>query len=112
MKKLLGLIALSITAAAGYLILAPSPIDPVAWDAPVAPAMSGVLAVNNDLQDAELLAQGKLDGPEDTAVDAQGRVYAGLHNGKIVRITADGTVATFADTKAGRWAWTLTCKAI
>ena len=99
MKKLLGLIALSITAAAGYLILAPSPIDPVAWDAPVAPAMSGVLAVNNDLQDAELLAQGKLDGPEDTAVDAQGRVYAGLHNGKIVRITADGTVATFADTQ-------------
>ena len=99
MKKLLGLIALLIAAAAGYLILAPSPIDPLAWDAPVAPAMDGVLAANDDLLKAELLAQGQLDGPEDTAVDAQGRVYAGLHNGKIVRIAGDGTVATFANTQ-------------
>jgi sugar lactone lactonase YvrE len=99
MKKLLGLIAPLIVAAAGYLILTPSPIDPVAWDAPVAPVMDGVLAVNDELLKAQLLAQGKLEGPEDTAVDSQGRVYAGLHNGKVVRIAADGTVSTFADTQ-------------
>lgn len=99
MKKLLGLLVLLIAAMAIYLAVTPSPIDPLAWEAPHAPAMTGVLEPNDTLMKAELLGRGQLHGPEDTAVDAQGRVYAGLHDGRIVRIEADGSVATFVDTR-------------
>ncbi len=97
MKKLLGLLALAIAGAAGYLAITPSPIDPLAWQPQPAPLMTGVLEPNDSLMKAELLAQGQIHGPEDTAVDAQGRVYAGLHDGRVVRI-ADGKVETFANT--------------
>lgn len=99
MNKLLGLLVLLIAAAAIYLAITPSPIDPLAWQAPPAPAMTGVLEPNDTLMKAELLGRGQLHGPEDTAVDAQGRVYAGLHDGRIVRLEADGSVAIFADTQ-------------
>jgi YD repeat-containing protein len=99
MKKLLGLLVLLIAAMAIYLAITPSPIDPLAWQAPPAPAMTGVLEPNDTLMKTELLGRGQLHGPEDTAVDAQGRVYAGLHDGRIVRIEADGSVATFVDTR-------------
>ncbi|VXB68195.1 Gluconolactonase [Pseudomonas sp. 8AS] len=98
MKKLLSLLALAIAGAAGYLALTPSPIDPLAWQPPLAPLMTGALEPNDTLMKAELLAQGQIHGPEDTAVDAQGRVYAGLHDGRIVRIGADGKAETFAAT--------------
>jgi sugar lactone lactonase YvrE len=41
---------------------------------------------NEKLQEAELIAQGKIRGPEDLAFDAQGRMYTGLEDGRIVRI--------------------------
>ena len=97
MKKLLGLLAAPIAALALYLGLTPSPIDPLAWDAPQAPLLSGVLEPNDSLMKAELLGRGQLHGPEDTAVDSQGRVYAGLHDGRIVRIEGE-QVETFVDT--------------
>jgi sugar lactone lactonase YvrE len=97
MKRLLVLLALPIAGAAAYLALTPSPIEPLAWQPQPAPQMSGVLEPNDTLMKAELLGQGQIHGPEDTAVDAQGRVYAGLHDGRVVRI-ADGQVETFAAT--------------
>ena len=98
MKKLLGLVVLLVVALAVYLALTPSPIDPLAWTPPKAPAMTGVLEPNDTLMKAELLAQGQIVGPEDTAVDSQGRVFAGLDDGRIVRIGADGKAETFAQT--------------
>ncbi|MDX1722596.1 MAG: SMP-30/gluconolactonase/LRE family protein [Pseudomonas sp.] len=99
MKKLLGLLVLLIAAVAIYLAITPSPIDPLAWQAPPAPAMTGVLEPNDTLMKAELLGRGQLHGPEDTAVDTQGRVYSGQHDGRIVRLEADGSVTPFADTR-------------
>lgn len=89
----------------------PLPIDPLAWDAPPAPTMTGVLEPNDTLMKAELLAKGQVHGPEDTAVDAQGRVYAGLHDGRVVRIDTDGRLETFAETGGRPWAWTSTPRA-
>lgn len=106
MKKLLGVLALLIAAVAVYLAVTPSPIDPLAWDAPKAPAMTGVLEPNDTLMKAELIAQGQIHGPEDTAVDGQGRLYAGLHDGRIVRIGEKGEVETFVETGGRPWAWT------
>lgn len=98
LKKLLVLPVLLLLAAALYLALTPSPIDPLPWEAPEAPPMTAVLEPNDTLMKAELLARGQIHGPEDTAVDAQGRVYAGLHDGRVVRVLADDSVETFADT--------------
>jgi len=98
MQKILGLACVLLIAGAAYLAITPSPIDPLPWDAPAAPPLTGVLEPNDTLMKAELLAQGQIHGPEDTAVDAQGRVYAGLHDGRVVRIGTDGRLETFADT--------------
>ncbi|MGB4075034.1 SMP-30/gluconolactonase/LRE family protein [Pseudomonas sp.] len=99
MKKLLGLLLALVAAVAIYLTITPSPIDPLAWEAPAIPPMTGVLEPNDTLMKAELLGRGQVHGPEDSAVDAQGQVYSGLHDGRIVRIKADGSVETFADTQ-------------
>ncbi|QRY78873.1 SMP-30/gluconolactonase/LRE family protein [Pseudomonas sp. PDNC002] len=98
MKKFLGLVVLLAAALAVYLALTPSPIDPLAWTPPKAPTLTGVMEPNDTLMKAELLAQGQIVGPEDTAVDSQGRVFAGLDDGRIVRIGADGKAETFVET--------------
>src|SRR5512144_2942496 len=76
-----------------------APIDPAAYTPPKGPELSGVLAPNNLLQKAELLAQGKINGPEEVAVDSLGRVYGGTQNGKILRLLPDGKLEAFAETK-------------
>lgn len=80
------------------LLAALSPVDSVAWTPPAAPALAGVTAPNDRLRSAELLGQGQVVGAEDVDVDAQGRIYGGLADGRIVRLLADGSVETFADT--------------
>ncbi|MCU1716260.1 SMP-30/gluconolactonase/LRE family protein [Pseudomonas sp. 5P_3.1_Bac2] len=99
MRKLLGLLLVALLATALYLFFTPSPIDPLAWEAPTAPVLSGPLEPNDTLMKAELLARGQVHGPEDTAVDSQGRIYTGVENGQVLRIKTDGSVETFADTQ-------------
>jgi len=99
MKKKALIVTLSlITALVLYMALAPSPIDPVAYTPPVKPPLAGVLAPNTALLSAELLAEGRIDGPEDTAVDGAGIVYGGTQDGKIMRVHPGGKLDTFAVT--------------
>lgn len=42
---------------------------------------------------------GQIVGPEEVAIDSFNRVYGGTIDGKILRITSDNQVETFADTK-------------
>ncbi len=86
-------------------LLVPSPIDSVAVEEPPARALQGVLAPDEDLRSARPIAPGRLEGPEDVAIDAAGRLYVGTVDGRIVRIgritlPPDGheVVETFADT--------------
>ncbi|KPK88066.1 MAG: gluconolactonase [Deltaproteobacteria bacterium SM23_61] len=80
-------------------LLQSAPIDPAAYTPPKAPGLTGVLAPNNLLQKAELLARGKIYGPEEVAVDSQRRVYGGTQDGKILRLLPDGKLEVFAETK-------------
>lgn len=82
----------------GYLAFGPGPIDSAAYRPPPAPAMTGVMAPNEALKAAELLGQGQIVGPEDVDVDAQGRVYGGTEDGRILRIDTQGEVEVFAET--------------
>lgn len=98
MKKLtLGVIGILVVFI-GIFILQPAPISPVAYSPPQAQALKGVLAPNNLLQNADLLALGKIDGPEEVALDNQGRVYAGTQDGKIMVLSTDGKLEAFAQT--------------
>ena len=81
-----------------YLSLWPAPIDPVAYEPPESPSMTGVLEANDLLSHAEQLGSGRFAGPEDVAVDEKGRVYTGTAPGLIRRSTVDGKVETFAET--------------
>ena len=93
----LGGAAGTVSLLAGYLVAWPVPIDPVAWDPPTVPAWNGVLAKNDGLRSAERLAVGRVHGPEDVALDDEGRMYVGTHDGKIVRVQGDA-VETLAET--------------
>jgi sugar lactone lactonase YvrE len=79
-------------------IFLPAPISPVAYSPSQAQPLTGVLASNSLLQKAELLAVGKINGPEEVAIDSQNRVYGGTQDGDIVRIMADGRLEVFAQT--------------
>ncbi|MEM6989729.1 MAG: SMP-30/gluconolactonase/LRE family protein [Myxococcota bacterium] len=92
--------ALALLVAAGcYLALWPVSIDPVGWEPPAPPEMTGPLARNDRLLSAERLAVDAVEGPEDVAVASDGRMFVGTHDGKIAEISSDGTVvATVAET--------------
>lgn len=80
------------------VVLLPAPISPAAYSPPKPQEISGVLAANNLLQKAELLALGEINGPEEVALDSQGRVYSGTQDGKIMMLTPDGKLNLFAET--------------
>jgi sugar lactone lactonase YvrE len=80
---LLGLILL-------YLFFWPVPIDPVAWTPQEIPSLTGVYAPNSKLAGVKRLEIGKAFGPEDIAVDRQGRIYTGVDDGRILRLQSDG----------------------
>ncbi|UWN52033.1 hypothetical protein ASALC70_04271 [Alcanivorax sp. ALC70] len=61
MKKIIALLIVAVLAA--YLLFWPVPIEPVAWDAPRAPALEGDYAVNDRLASARRLAAGHGTGP-------------------------------------------------
>lgn len=86
----------------GVFLALPSPIDPAAYTPPAAPELVGPLAPNTTLRGAELLGKGQVVGPEDVAVDDQGRVYGACADGRIVRISfgpgGEERTETFVDT--------------
>jgi len=83
---------------AGYLFFWPTPIDPLPYYPPEPPELTGVLAPNTTLRNAEHIGTGKLNGPEDMAVGVDGVVYAADHDGKIMRVFPNGDVDVFAET--------------
>ena len=97
MKWLLGLLLIGFVLLGSFL-LSPSPVDSTAWDAPPPPALTGKLAPNERLRLADLLARGQVYGPEDTTVGADGVLYTGTQDGKIVRVWPDGRVENWLDT--------------
>ncbi len=99
--KRLGLfIVLIIAVGLAYLLLAPVPIAPAPWTPPVAPTLTGQYAQNTKLSAIQKLSLGEGHKPEDVALDADGRIYAGFEDGRIVVLQPDGTQPrVFADTQ-------------
>ena len=82
-----------------YLFLWPVPIEPIAWEPKRTPGFEGEFAENHLLQGMELFATPDSHGPEDVAIDAEGRIYVGVEEGRILQYAADGSnPRVFADT--------------
>lgn len=97
MKWLIAVLLVLSLVAGGFLLM-PSPIDAKAWQPPEPAAMNGLLAANELLREAELLAKGEVYGPEDTATRSDGVVFAGTQDGYIVRVFPDGRVENWLST--------------
>lgn len=92
----LGVVLLGLTA---WLLLAPTPVDPVAWEPTPDAGFTGEFAPNDDLAGMEVVPLPSGHGPEDVDVDAQGRIYAGLQDGRVLRWDApDAEPEVFVDT--------------
>ena len=88
-----------------YLLLWPVPISPQAWTPPTAPTLTGAYQQNVLLSGVERLAlvpPGTGFAPEDVALDAENRIYAGLADGRIMRLQADGTSPQVFSNTQGR----------
>ena len=88
-KGLFGLLILLLLIVL-YFLVWPVPIEPVAWKAPPNPGYTGPFAENELLKAIEFLEIGTNHGPEDVALDDQGRIYLSTHEGVIVRLQPDG----------------------
>ncbi|MBI3663861.1 MAG: SMP-30/gluconolactonase/LRE family protein [Acidobacteria bacterium] len=74
-----------------YLLAWPVPVEPQAWTPGALPKLEGDYAVNDKLAAAERIGAGVGVGPETVSVDAQGRIYGGYADGRIVRFAPDGS---------------------
>ncbi len=100
LKKRFGLfIVFIVVAVLAYLLLAPVPITPAAWTPQTAPTLTGQYAQNTRLATIQKLSIGDGHKPEDVALDADGKIYAGFEDGRIMVLQPDGTQPrVFADT--------------
>ena len=98
-KMAFGALAI-IAALAAYLLLWPVPVDPVPWAAPAPPGYTGPHAANDKLKDLTLIALPPGErGPEHVALGQDGKLYAAMASGKVLRMNLDGDGAeAFADT--------------
>lgn len=99
-KRLVLIVLLPLAAVLLYLSFWPVPISPAAWTPAAAPAFSGVYEKNSRLGNVQRLSLGQGFAPEDVAIDSENRIYAGLDDGRIMRLQADGTrPEVFANTQ-------------
>src|SRR5271166_4277035 len=103
MVRVLTAFLVILLAATAYLLLAPIDIEPVAWEPqPAPPSDSGPYAKNDLLKSIERIALNIGKGPESVAFDAQGRVYAGLDDGRVARFEPDGSGYKMLANTSGR----------
>lgn len=91
MKKLAWTLACILLVMAAYLCLWPVPIQPVSWKAPSAPGYTGVHAPNNRLAALKIIPLGDEQGPEHIVLGPDGKLYATVVSGNILRMNPDGT---------------------
>lgn len=84
MKFIIKILSSSVLICLLYLLLWPVPINPIAWDSPNPPSMTGIYAKNDYLKNIEIFwANDGHYGPEDIAI-YDGNLYAGYHDGVIM----------------------------
>ena len=101
-KRLALFLVLVIAALVLYVVLTPVPITPAAWTPPVAPTLTGQYQENSRLAAVQKLSLGDGHHPEDVALDAEGYIYAGFDDGRIIQLRPDGTRPQLFANTSGR----------
>jgi sugar lactone lactonase YvrE len=91
MKRAALVLAVAVLALVAYLALWPVPVEPVAWNAPPAPAYVGPHARNDRLANLRTIPLGADEGPEHVALGPDGKLYVAVASGNILRMNADGS---------------------
>ena len=91
MKKLIVALLAIAVAIVAYLGFWPVPVQAVAWDAPAVPGYVGPHASNTKLAGLTLIPLGAESGPEHVVLGRDGKLYAAMASGKVVRMQPDGS---------------------
>jgi sugar lactone lactonase YvrE len=90
-KKIALSISVLLIALAAYLLLWPIPVQPVAWRTPSVQGYTGAHAANTRLANLQKIDIGKETGPEHLAFGPDGKLYAAMASGNILRMQPDGS---------------------
>jgi sugar lactone lactonase YvrE len=94
------LIALALVGA--YLCFWPVPAQPVAWAAPEPPGFTGAYAANTRLASLNAIPLASEYGPEHIAIGPDGKLYAAMTSGNVLRMDPDGAAQQLFATTGGR----------
>ena len=101
-RKIVLAIVVSLLSLVAYLCFWPVPIQPVSWQAPAAPGYVGAHAVNNTLAGLQIISLGTATGPEHVVLADDGKLYASVDGGNILRMNADGSAQEVFVNTGGR----------
>src|SRR5215212_11938083 len=101
-KRVALFIVLILVVGLAYLFFAPVPITPAAWTPPAAPPLTGQYEQNTRLSPVQKLSLGDGHKPEDVALDAEGKIYSGFEDGRIMVLQPDGTQPRVFSNTGGR----------
>jgi sugar lactone lactonase YvrE len=102
LKRIVWTLVVLTAAVAAYLALWPVPIRAVSWDAPPAPGYTGPHAPNSKLAGLTLISLGAEAGPEHVVLARDGKLYAAVASGNIMRMNPDGTAQEVFVNTGGR----------
>jgi YD repeat-containing protein len=88
--RLAGSVGLLLLFSMAYLCCWPVPAEPVSWRAPTPPGFTGPFAPNTRLAGLRTIAIGDEVGPEHIAIGPDGKLYAAMTSGNVVRMAPDG----------------------
>ena len=94
--------AAALTMLVAYLLIWPVPISPQKWQAPDMPGYAGVHAANTKLANLQNINLGKEEGPEHLAIGPDGKLYAAMASGNILRMALDGSAQEVFVNTGGR----------
>jgi sugar lactone lactonase YvrE len=89
-RRVAGAAGLALAGAVAYLCLWPVPIEPKAWPAQTPPGFTGPYAPNTRLAALRTIDIGDEVGPEHIAIGPDGKLYAAMESGHLLRTSADG----------------------
>ena len=89
-RRVSAVAGLVLIGVAAYLCFWPVPAEPVPWLAPTPPGYTGGFAPNTRLSGLRMINVGSQLGPEHIAIGPDGKLYAAMASGNLLRMEPDG----------------------
>jgi len=102
MKRFVYALLALVAALAAYLTFWPVPVEPVAWAAPPDPGYRGPHAPNQRLAGLKLITLAGETGPEHVVLGRDGKLYAAVASGRVLRMNPDGSAQEVYASTGGR----------